>query len=178
VTGGAPVPAAVDAVQYRSLMAGFPTGVAVVTSVEPDGVPWGLTCSTVCGVSLSPPVLLVCVREGSPTLRAMLRLSTFAVNLLHERARDTAELFSSGAPDRFDRVPWRYTAGQGGPHLLEGVHAVADCRITDVARVGDHTVVFGEVFQVQQVAVEPPRPLLYWLRRYWSLPADRPITAG
>jgi flavin reductase (DIM6/NTAB) family NADH-FMN oxidoreductase RutF len=170
--GGAAAPAAtVDAAQYRTLMATFPTGVAVVTSTAPDGSPWGMTCSSVCGVSLRPPILLVCLREGSPTLDAMLRLSTFAVNLLHERARATAELFSSGAPDRFDRVAWRFTPSYGGPHLLEGTHMVADCRITGTLPVGDHSVVFGEVFRVEQ-PVSEPRPLLYGMRRYSAWPVD------
>jgi flavin reductase (NADH) len=161
--------APVDAGDFRSLMAGFPTGVAVVTTAEPTGRPRGLTCSSICSVTLTPPTLLVCIRVGSPTLDAMLRCSTFAMNLLHEHARATAELFASGDPDRFSRVRWRSEPDFGGPHLVDDAHAVADCRISRHERVGDHTVVFGEVFRAELHPPAQSRPLLYGLRQYLSL---------
>jgi flavin reductase (DIM6/NTAB) family NADH-FMN oxidoreductase RutF len=40
-----------------------------------------MTCSSVSCVSLEPPTLLVCLRQGSPTLKATLGAETFAVNL-------------------------------------------------------------------------------------------------
>jgi flavin reductase (DIM6/NTAB) family NADH-FMN oxidoreductase RutF len=149
-------------------MSGFPTGVAVVTTTDADGLPRGMTCSSVCSVALDPPTLLICVRHGSPTLDALLRRSAFAVNLLHEGARTTAELFASGAADRFDHVEWTSPRGGGGPHLPGDAHATADCRVSRTSVVGDHTVVFGEVFRVSQRAAEPP--LLYGLRRYAAWP--------
>ncbi|MFI5943115.1 flavin reductase family protein [Streptomyces uncialis] len=157
--------------RFRALMAGFPSGVAVLTATDPDGGrPWGMTCSSVCAVSLAPPTLLVCVRTGSPTLDAMLRRSAFAVNLLHDGARATAELFASGAPHRFDQVRWEYPVTGGGPHLVEDAHTVADCEVSGHQVVGSHAVVFGEVTAVHHRS--PPRPLLYGLRRYaaWPLP--------
>lgn len=153
---------------FRSFMARFPTGVAVVTTLDPDGAPRGMTCSSVCSVTLKPPTLLVCLRSGSPTLAAMLEQSMFAVNLLHDRAQPVAQLFASGMPDRFDRVRWQAEPG-GGPHLLDDAHAVADCRVSHTDLVGDHMVVFGEVHQIWQ---RPgPEPLLYGLRQYAAWPA-------
>ncbi|WP_200303558.1 flavin reductase family protein [Streptomyces adelaidensis] len=150
-------------------MAGFPTGIAVLTTNDADGHPKGMTCSSVCAVSLEPPTLLVCVRDGSPTLEAMLHQGTFAVNLLHGGARPTAELFASGDPDRFDLVRWQDDAERGGPHLVEDAHTVADCRISRRHGVGDHTVVFGEVFRVTYH--RDPHPLMYGMRRYEEWPA-------
>lgn len=154
---------------FRFLMAGFPTGIAVVSTHDADGHPKGMTCSSVCAVSLEPPTLLVSLRVGSPTLEATLYQGTFAVNLLHGGARPTAELFASGAPDRFDQVRWDYDAELGGPHLVEDAHTVADCRISQRHRVGDHTVVFGEVFRVTHH--RDPHPLMYGMRRYGEWPA-------
>jgi flavin reductase (DIM6/NTAB) family NADH-FMN oxidoreductase RutF len=160
---------AVDPVEFRSLMATFPTGVAVVTAAEPDGRPWGMTCSSLCSVSVSPPTLLICLRTGSPTLAAALRLSAFAVNLLDDRARAVAELFASGAPDRFDQVRWAREPLFGSPHLVADTHTIADCRVTTTINAGDHMVVFGEVFGVHRPAGRPLNPLLYGMRKYWSL---------
>jgi flavin reductase (DIM6/NTAB) family NADH-FMN oxidoreductase RutF len=158
----------VSATQFRALMAGFPTGVAVLTARDLDGSVRGMTCSSVCSVSLRPPTLLVCVRHGSPTLAALLRQRSFAVNLLHDRARPVAELFASGAPDRFDRVCWADAVGPGGPHLTEDAHAVADCRVSQCHSVGDHMVVYGVVCAVVRWAAG--QPLLYGQRRYAAWP--------
>lgn len=161
--------APVDPNRFRSLMTTHPAGVAVVTTAGPGGEPWGMTCSSVCSVSLLPPTLLVCLRAESPTLAALLQRSVFAVNLLHEEAEATATLFASGAPDRFDRVEWVREATTEVPQLVADAHTVAACQLADTVGVGDHVVVFGEVVDVATNRPRPPRPLLYGLRRYWSL---------
>ncbi|GAA2255777.1 hypothetical protein GCM10010145_24960 [Streptomyces ruber] len=157
---------------FRALMSLFPTGVAVVGALDGSGRPWGMTCSSLCSVSLSPPTLLVCVRSGSPTLAALERTGAFSVNLLHDEARDVAELFASGDPDRFRRTAWHLPdATAAGPHLRDAAHAVSDCRVDGVRRVGDHSVVFGRVVRVS-VGTGPERaPLLYGLRRYAAWPS-------
>lgn len=159
-------------VDMRPLMASFPSGVVVTTAIHADGRPWGMTCTSLCSVSLDPPVLLVCLRSGSPTLTAISTSGAFAVNLLHDRARPSAELFASGAVDRFDRVRWHADGDAGGPHLVDAAHTIADCTVTGVSVVGDHTVVMGQVRAISRL--RPVRPLLYGLRQYstWSDAVD------
>jgi flavin reductase (NADH) len=153
---------------FRTLMAGFPTGVAVVTSIGDDGKPRGMTCSSVCSVSLDPPILLICLRVESATLRAVSQRRTFALNLLHDRARATAELFASAAPDRFERVQWHAGHATAEPYLPEDAHTVAECRVVRMSTVGDHVVVFGQVVTVAQPS--GGRPLLYGMRQYAAWP--------
>lgn len=167
----------VDPAQFRSLMATFPAGVAIVTTTEESGTTRGMTCSSVSSVSLRPPILLVCLREGSPTLDTLLASSRFAVNLLHSGGRTAADVFASPATDRFDKVHWQWCPTFGGPHLVDDAHTIADCRVAGTNVVGDHTVVFGEVFNVRRPISEPPDPLVYGLRGYWSLGAGRDGTA-
>ncbi|MER5643633.1 flavin reductase family protein [Streptosporangium sp. NPDC002524] len=157
---------------FRALMAGFPTGVAVVTVVSADGSPKGITCSSVCSVTLAPPTLLVCVRNASPTLAAVLAARRFTLNLLDHNARPTAELFASGDPRRFERAEWTVDGGACGPHLVRDAHSIADCLVSRADRVGDHTVVMGAVQRV--LRRESRRPLLYGLRRYsvWPEPQE------
>lgn len=157
--------------QMRDLMTGFPTGVSVVTAAAPSGPPRGMTCSSLCSVTLAPPTLLICLRAQSPTLAAVRASGLFAVNLLHAEARATAELFASGAADRFDRIRWRADPGSGGPHLLADANAVGDCRVIGIQPVGDHAVVLGEVVRVTHRQAQPP--LLYGHRNYgtwWETP--------
>ena len=112
----------VDPATFRSLMTMHPAGVAVVTTVAPDGAPRGMTCSSVCSVSLRPPTLLVCLSAGSRTLAALLEASAFAVNLLHDKAEPAANLFATDTPDRFEKVEWAREPDRGLPHLIEDAH--------------------------------------------------------
>ncbi|KUJ68069.1 hypothetical protein ACZ90_22500 [Streptomyces albus subsp. albus] len=147
-------------------MSDFPTGVAVVTTLDDEGRPRGMTCSALCSLSVVPPTLLICLRAESPTLDALVRRGAFTVNLLHGGAQDVGELFSSGIASRFDQVPW--SAGAAGPRLTEHSHARADCRVSRTADGGSHVIVFGEVFAVSRDEARPP--LLYGRRRYRTWP--------
>jgi flavin reductase (DIM6/NTAB) family NADH-FMN oxidoreductase RutF len=162
-----PPTATVPVGEYRTLMAGFPTGVAVVTTMA-DGAPRGMTCSSLCSVTLTPPTLLVCLRSASQTLAAVLGRGGFAVNLLDEHAVPIAQLFASGAPDKFDRVTWRLDQAWGGPRLPAAAHAAANCHVVRTDLVGDHVVVFGEVDDLWWG--RHGDPLLYGRRRYAAWP--------
>lgn len=153
---------------FRTMMRGFPTGVAVVTAIDLVAQPWGMTCSSVCSVTLDPPTLLVSLRAKSPTLAAILDRGVFAVNLLHDGAQSTAELFASGNPERFSLADWHLDSDAAGPHLKRDTHAIADCRLGTHVPIGDHVVVFGEAFRVTTVG--DCFPLLYGLRRYGRWP--------
>lgn len=150
----------------RPLMAAFPTGVSIVTALADDGRPWGMTCTSLCSVSLRPPILLVCLRCGSPTLRAVLTGRVFAVNLVHDKGQRSAEIFSSGVPNRFDLIPWAADRRAAGPHLTDSAHTIADCAVVSDTVVGDHSVVMGEVYNVRRICAQPP--LVHGLRRYAS----------
>ncbi|MDH6709599.1 flavin reductase (DIM6/NTAB) family NADH-FMN oxidoreductase RutF [Kitasatospora sp. MAA19] len=154
---------------FRTFMAGFPSGVSIVTSLDDTARPWGMTCSALCSVTVEPPTLLVGMRAESPTLKAVLQSGAFAVNLLHADGRGTAELFASGDPDRFDTTTWRLPPGAGGPHLVRDAHAVADCRVGQVVPVGGQRMVFGEVVRITELSDAPP--LLYGRRQFSTWPA-------
>lgn len=159
---------AVSVASFRALMTQFPSGVAIVTTLDGAGEPWGMTCSSVCSVTPDPPTLLVCLRDASPTLKAIQDRGLFAVNLLHDHAQQVAELFASGVPDRFDRIRWDIAPAAGGPHLSHYALATADCRVSRTQQVGDHVVVFGEIMDVSQRSGGVP--LLYGLRRFSAWP--------
>jgi flavin reductase (DIM6/NTAB) family NADH-FMN oxidoreductase RutF len=157
----------VEAAEFRSLMSRFPSGVTVVTTVDADGRPRGLTCSSVCSVTVDPPTLMVGIHGRSSTLSALLDRRAFAVNFLHQHGRGAAEVFASGRPDRFERIVWHPTAGLGLPHLREAAHAIAECTVYDTVPVDDHSMVIGRVVGVE---LTDGLPLIYGLREYrcWS----------
>jgi flavin reductase (DIM6/NTAB) family NADH-FMN oxidoreductase RutF len=154
---------------FRDLMNVFPSGVTVVTTQDKDGTPYGLTCTSMCSVSLRPPILLACLHNHSQTLSTVLRQGAFAINLLHDGGQDAAEVFATANLDRFAEVEWDRTPKHGLPWLTSDAHAVAECTVVQAMVAGDHVVVFGEV---QAVHSQPQTPLLYGLRSYSSWAAD------
>ncbi|MFG2092738.1 flavin reductase family protein [Streptomyces sp. NPDC048612] len=162
-TATRPVPA--DA--FRSLMGAFPTGVAVITTYGTDDRPRGLTCSSLASVTTAPPTLSVWLTTRGETLQALRAYGAFAVNLLHERGQRAAEVFAHPVADRFARVGWRRAPDAGLPWLADDAFAVAECRVTQLVEVSDHTLVLGAVTGVTQ---EAGTPLLYGARRFASWP--------
>ncbi|MCO5995878.1 flavin reductase family protein [Actinoallomurus rhizosphaericola] len=160
----------------RTMMAAFPTGVGIVAAVGADDRPWGMTCTSIASVALDPPCLLVCLRRGSPTLTAILEHGGFALNLLRADAQAAAELFASGAPDRFQRVRWTMNPGAEGPHLEDVAHSTADCRLLHQTTIGDHTVVYGQVTRINERG--DVRPLMYGLREFAQWPASVLLSRG
>ncbi|MFB4313839.1 flavin reductase family protein [Actinomadura sp. 21ATH] len=159
--------AAVTAGDHRAFMGAFPTGVSVITSLDADGRPHGLTCTSLASVSLRPPTLLVCLGERSGTLAALRGHGAFAVNLLHLHGRATAELFASPDPRRFSLTPWRPAPGTGTPWLTTAAFATAECEVTGIVPAGDHALVLGRVRSLDR---RPGLPLLYGLRGFSAWP--------
>jgi flavin reductase (DIM6/NTAB) family NADH-FMN oxidoreductase RutF len=160
---------------YRLLMSCFPTGVAVVTALDAEGAPHGLTCTSLTSVTLSPPTLLVSLSTGSGTLAALRATGAFAVNLLHARGRPAAEIFSSQVPDRFSRLAWRRFGASGCPWLVDNAFAAAECQVSDSMPVGDHEVVFGTVTRLTHTS---DLPLLYGMRQFSSWLPRSPAEAS
>ncbi|MGQ0838775.1 flavin reductase family protein [Actinokineospora sp.] len=152
---------------FRGFMSSYFTGVAIITSVDGDGRPHGLTCNSLTSVTLSPPTLLICLDERSGTLSAVRSCAGFVVNLLHAGGRRAAEVFASTKPDRFDQVTWERSARTGLPWLVEDTHAMAECVLADIKVVGDHAVVFGTVVNVE---IGAGSPLLYGSRTFTGAP--------
>ncbi|QFQ99389.1 flavin reductase family protein [Streptomyces phaeolivaceus] len=150
-------------------MSSYFTGVTVVTAIDGNGRPHGMTCSSLTSVTLTPPTLQVCLDVRSGTLAALREQGTFAVNLLHEGSREAAETFASARPDRFELVTWRPSKRHGLPWLCDDSYAMAECRVVDTLTVGDHVAVFGRPVGVENGV---GRPLLYGRRGFTGVPAD------
>ncbi|MFJ2744438.1 flavin reductase family protein [Streptomyces sp. NPDC087440] len=156
---------------FRALMGHHPGGVAVITTADPQGTPFGFTCTALCSLSLDPPQLLVCAGNNGSTLPVLAARGAFTVNFLHGTGRRAAEAFAGPAAERFRRVPWRPAPVTGLPMLPEDAHATAECRVDRLVPAGDHTIVIGEVLHTVTHAQAAERaPLLYGRRRYATWP--------
>jgi flavin reductase (DIM6/NTAB) family NADH-FMN oxidoreductase RutF len=162
----------VDRDEFLRIMSAFPTGVAIVTTVEPDGTPRGLTTNAVTSVSADPPILLVCVDRDSRTLPALLATKRFVVNFMRDDHEEACRVFASKADDKFDRVDW--TSGTDGvPVLHGGAIAHAECSTLEELEIGDHVVVTGLVESGSAPAAEDV-PIVYFRKAFFSAARGEP----
>ena len=137
----------------------FATGVAVVTTAGPDRRPRGSTANAISSVSLSPPLVLVCLREQSETLASLRATGGFAINVLAEDQQPLADRFARASCD----AQWEgvsHSTGATGSPLFDGTLAALECAVHEEADGGDHRIVIGRVLSIR-LADEPATPLLF-----------------
>ncbi|MBA3348556.1 MAG: flavin reductase family protein [Actinobacteria bacterium] len=163
---------AVDRDGFLAIMSAFPTGVAIVTTLDEGGEPKGLTTNAICSVSADPPMLLVCVDRTSRTLAALRHARRFVVNFMSDGSAELCARFASKTEDKFAGVEWEPGLG-GVPLLTADALAIAECRTEQELEVGDHLILTGFV-----EAGRPPDPervpILYFRRTYGSTPTAAP----
>jgi flavin reductase (DIM6/NTAB) family NADH-FMN oxidoreductase RutF len=153
-----------DRATFFAIMGAFPTGVGVVTTMDADNQPRGLTTNALCSVSAEPPLMLVCVDKNSHTLSALRHSRKFVVNYLAAGRGDLANVFASKDPEKFAGVAWR-PARNGMPWLHRDTIAYAECNIVQEVEAGDHFVFIAQV-EAGQPPAPGTKPLMYFRRTY------------
>ena len=152
----------------RDALGCFATGVTVVTCVDDEGQPFGLTVNSFTSVSLDPPLLLVCLAKAAASAAALIEASHFAVNVLQTGQQPASIRFSTRAEDRFGTTPW--ACGEAGAPILKESLGVFECERHAVYDGGDHHILVGEVVKASfDASVDP---LLYFRGRYRRLHFD------
>jgi flavin reductase (DIM6/NTAB) family NADH-FMN oxidoreductase RutF len=151
---------------FLTIMSAFPSGVAVVTTLDEQGAPKGLTTTAVSSVSAEPPMLLVCVGRESRTLPALLHTRRFVVNLMAHGREEVCSIFASRELDKFTRVQWEPSAS-GLPHLHADTVAWAECTLYQSVEAGDHVILIG-VVEDGSASDHASVPAVYFRRAYSS----------
>ncbi len=133
----------VDKDTFLKAMGCFAAGVTVVTTVDADGTPHGLTATAFSSVSLDPPLALVCIGMESGSYSHFVSAESFAINFLSADQADVSQRFASSGEDKFDGVGWR--TGELGMPLLSGTVGFAECRKVHSYGGGDHTIFVGQI---------------------------------
>jgi flavin reductase (DIM6/NTAB) family NADH-FMN oxidoreductase RutF len=148
---------------FRSIMASFPSGVTVVTTLDAQGRPRGITVSAFISVSAEPPMLAVCLASTSSTLAALKETGSFATHVLAEDAEGIARQFAKPGGG-FDYFGWTPSQHAGGvPVLASGAVAVAECSVEAIVPAGDHDLVIGLIHGGRHSGA---RPLVYHRRQF------------
>ena len=126
----------------------YPTGVSVVTSIEPDGSVHGMAANGINSVSLDPLLVLVCVGHNRNSYPLIKEAGRFAINILSQEQQEIASYYAGPAEARnadFD-VAFIYT--DSGAAFIDGSIASMDCRTVHEHVEGDHTVFIGAVERI------------------------------
>jgi flavin reductase (DIM6/NTAB) family NADH-FMN oxidoreductase RutF len=154
-----------DATLFRRVCGRFPTGITVITVLDAERHPHGVTINSFASLSLEPKLVMVCLDLRSGVLGHFLESSHFAINVLAEEQEHHSRRFASISESRFHGVDWH--EAESGVPLLDGALAHLECATTRWFEVGDHVVLIGEVLRA---GYREGKPLVYFASKYTTLP--------
>ena len=151
----------------RAAARSWTTGVALLT-VRAGEELFAKTVSSLCTLSLEPPLVSVAVDLRSPLVDAARGSGHYAVSILTEHQEALARRFAAPGAGRalgtFAGAPMR--AETTGAPVLDDCLAWFDCRLHDVLPGGDHALLVGRVLAADS---RPGEPLLYHDGRFRAL---------
>lgn len=159
----------VDEHEFRQAFGRFATGVSVLTT-RWQHLDYAMTANSLTSLSLDPPLMLFCVHDDSRFGEAVRASGIWGLSILPSSARATASWLATPArPVRgqLDQVPHRRGRVHDVP-LLEGALTTMECATVAVHPGGDHSIVVGEVLDVQLPA-DAGDALVFYRGRYGSI---------
>jgi flavin reductase (DIM6/NTAB) family NADH-FMN oxidoreductase RutF len=118
-------------------------GVAVITTLLPDGAPAGFTATSLASLAATPPLATFNMAQISSSWRAMTVGNRVIIHTLGPRSRHHAERMAAANELRFVGEDWH--PGPYGIPILHGATAWMLGRIIDVHPVHDNAVVIVEI---------------------------------
>ncbi|MGD9990481.1 flavin reductase family protein [Pseudonocardia sp.] len=153
-----------DATLLRSVFGCFPSGVTAVCA-EVDGVAVGMAASSFTSVSMTPPLVSVCVQNSSRTWPVLRRADRIGVSVLSEEHETACRSLSAKSGDRFAGIDW--FSVENAAVFLSGASALLDCTVHDEVPAGDHTIILLEIHQL--LADHDTVPLVFHGSRFRRL---------
>lgn len=160
----------IDSRIFRDVLGHYPTGVSIVTSVDEEERPTGITVGSFTSVSLNPPLVAFLPGRTSRSWPKIKNAAKFGVNVLAEDQHGLALKFAKPGFDKFDGVA-HSPSTQGLPRL-EGAIAWIACDLYAVYDAGDHEIALGRVIELE--ADPSKKPLLVLKGSYGAFLAMPP----
>jgi flavin reductase (DIM6/NTAB) family NADH-FMN oxidoreductase RutF/DNA-binding IclR family transcriptional regulator len=152
----------IDPKWYRQVLAQYPTGVCVITSITEQGAPIAMIVGSFTSVSLNPPLVAFFPSRDSSSWAKLRHCHSFCVNILSSDQEAICRKLASKDADKFADTPHRLSSA-GNP-ILDGVVAWIDCSKHSVSEAGDHDIVLGRVLELD--VVNKQLPLLFFQGGY------------
>lgn len=152
---------------FKEALGNYPTGVTIVTTMNEEGIPFGLTVNSFASVSLDPLLILWSIDHRSSSLEAFTKGNKFAVHILAADQVETCKAFASSKGGKFSQCEW--SISEHGLPIIDGAFSVLQCEVHQMVEAGDHTILIGKVIDIN---VEKRDPMLYHRRNFGSIPAE------
>lgn len=153
---------------YKEVMGSYPTGVTIMTTIDSDSNPVGLTVNSFASVSLDPLMVLWCIDKRSGSLDSFKNAEKFAVNILSADQKEACWTFaSSKEKNRFAKISWELSDNK--LPIIEGVFGAFECKKVNEIDAGDHIIFLGEVINIQKNDFDP---MLYYRRNVGAVPEN------
>lgn len=149
----------------KEAMRAWITGVAIVTGYH-NGEIHGMTANSFNSIALSPPTVMVALRQHTRTQHLVKEGGVFGVSILNTEQVNLAKRFAGQITfdkPRFEDVE-TFTLVTRAPLIKQGM-AFLDCKVVNSFDIGGTTVFLGEVLAAQKNA-NGHDPLLY-INREW-----------
>ncbi|MFB3164460.1 flavin reductase family protein [Neobacillus sp. 179-J 1A1 HS] len=151
---------------FKEIMGSYPTGVTVITTVDSNNKPVGLTVNSFASVSLDPLLILWSIDKNAGSCDVFKKVDKFCVNILAGNQQEICWTFSSKSEqDRFSKQPWSLSKNK--LPILENVFASLECKKVQFIKAGDHYILIGEVIDLN---INEQEPMLYFRRKVGSVP--------
>ena len=160
-----------DKMALRDAFGRFATGVTIVTTRQPDGVPRGFTANSFTSVSLDPPLLLIAIGKAALSCDTFAKADHFAVNILADTQKEISGLFASKSAEKFELAKWR--SDDRGMPLIDGTLASFSCARHNVVDAGDHIILIGRVIEF---STRDGQPLGFFRGSYFDIGLDRALS--
>jgi flavin reductase (DIM6/NTAB) family NADH-FMN oxidoreductase RutF len=151
-----------DSARFRQVLGHLPTGVVIVTGIDAQAQPVGVTIGSFVSVSLDPPYVGFFIGK-SRSWPDISKGTLFCANVLSDAQTELCWRFAKdpvdGAVNRFDGIEWKKSSN--GLPILSGILASIECTVESVTPAGDHRFVLGRVTSLNTTDVSNDAMVFY-----------------
>jgi flavin reductase (DIM6/NTAB) family NADH-FMN oxidoreductase RutF len=134
-------------------LAGYPTGVCVITGLDAEDRPHAFITSQFMAVSAQPPMIAMVPPTDSAAWAQIAASGRFCVNVLAADQEAMARRLVDASTDQIDSVMTR--PKEPGPPTLAGAVASFDCVVHSVTVVAEREIVVGRVLRLDAIDAVP-----------------------
>lgn len=153
--------ATIDPAQFRQTLAHYPTGVAAITALDPEGNVLALVVGSFTSVSLDPPLVGFLPDRRSTSWPRIQAAGSFAVNILASGQTALCGQLA-GKGEKMAGVAWHVSAND--LPILDDALVSIECRVAWVHEAGDHHFVLGQVLDMR--VQHEGDPMLFYRGNY------------
>ena len=131
---------------FRDAMSQLAAGVCIITTNGNTG-PHGITATSVCSITDTPPTILVCINKKSKVNQIFKNNQNICINILSSKHLDAAKHFAGitkvNMQDRFLQDEWQKT--DKNPPYLKDALVYLKGQINEIKEYGTHSLFFTNI---------------------------------